>query len=105
MPCTFLDRHPVLALEFRAISSPAGSTAMVHDGSSEHSKKSIAHQGHAMPAMNTAFWWSIDSLLFARGNTIYIVIISSTIGAMIFAQAMTHAKMVDRMCNSPLSAM
>ena len=38
-----LNRHPVLALEFRAISSPAGSTAMVHDGSSEHSEKSIAH--------------------------------------------------------------
>ena len=41
--CTFLDCHPVLALEFRAINSPAGSTAMVHNGSSEHSKKSIAY--------------------------------------------------------------
>ena len=53
--CTFLDHHPVLALEFRAIDSPAGSTAMVCDGSSEHSEKSIAHRGHAIPAMNTAF--------------------------------------------------
>ena len=50
-----LDRHPVLALGLWAISSPAGSTAMVHDGLLEHSEKSIAHRGHAMPAMNTAF--------------------------------------------------
>ena len=56
--CTFWDHHPVLALEFWAVDSPAGSTAMVRDGSSEHSEKSIAHRGHAMPAMNTAFWWS-----------------------------------------------
>ena len=101
----FWDRHPVLALELWAISSPAGSTAMVRDGSSERSEKSITHRGYAMPAMNTAFWWSIDSLLFARGNTSIIVTISSNIGAsMMFAQAMTHVRMVDRMCNSPLSA-
>ena len=34
-----LDRHPVLALGLWAIISPAGSTAMVRDGSSEHSEK------------------------------------------------------------------
>ena len=34
-----LDHHPVLALGLWAIISPAGSTAMVRDGSSEHSKK------------------------------------------------------------------
>ena len=38
-----LDRHPVLALGLWAIISPAGSTAIVRDGSSEHSEKSIAH--------------------------------------------------------------
>ena len=38
-----LDRHPVLAFRLWALSSPAGSTAMVRNGSSEHSEKSIAH--------------------------------------------------------------
>ena len=60
----FLRSHNCLAhfgssscagIGIRAISSPAGSTAMVCDGLSEHSEKHIAHQGHAMPAMNTAF--------------------------------------------------
>ena len=80
MPLHFLDHHPVLALEFGAVISPAGSTAMVRNGSSEHSEKSIAHRGHVMPAMNTAFWWSIDNLLFARGNaSIYLLILAQTL--------------------------
>ena len=70
-----LDRHPVLALGLWAVISPAGSTAMVRDGSSEHSEKSIAHQGHAMPAMNTAFWWSIDNFALCQRQHQYILLL------------------------------
>ena len=50
------------------------------------------------------FWWSMSNLLIAtEGQTPVYCLLALSIGAMLFAQAMTHSKMVDHMGNSPLS--